>query len=465
MLNISKNTIDEFISDQDYKAFEIVTNPYKAKALARWLLVFVIIFIGVLFLPWTQYVEVAGNVTIRNPEQRPQTIQAVIPGRIQKWHVQEGELVDSGAIIVSLTEIKSEYFDKDLIARTRDQLKTKVASIEVYKQKVDALKAQRAALQQARDLKLNQTRTKVRQKVLKVQADSAKYEAAKVARKNVKLDYERTKSLVDQGIKSLRDLQEKESKLQEYDAKLRVAQNSWESTQADLLNTQVEVTSVQAQYADKLAKNLSDISSAESAMFDAQVTVSKLRVTLSNYETRGGNYLIRAPQKGYVTKAMETGVGQIVKEGSPVVTFIPYNHDVAAELYVDATDIPLIGRNHKVRLLFDGWPSVYVSGWPDASYGMFSGEIIAVDNVISANGKYRILVVPDNDELVGGPWPHALRMGAGVQGMALLNEVPVYREIWRKLNGFPQAFYDEYQPHTYIHEKQKKEKKKKDKKK
>jgi hypothetical protein len=76
---------------------------------------------------------------------------------------------------------------------------------------------------------------------------------------------------------------------------------------------------------------------------------------------------------------------------------------------------------------------------------------------------YRILISPDPDDPKRGDWPDALRIGSGVRGFALLNDVPVWKEIWRQLNGFPADFYDKYQEHSYIQDK--KDKKDSDKKK
>lgn len=56
-----------------------------------------------------------------------------------------------------------------------------------------------------------------------------------------------------------------------------------------------------------------------------------------------------------------------------------------------------------------------------------------VDRVNSANGKFRLLVAPKEDE----PWPQAIRQGSGVYGWVMLSNVPVWYEIWRQLNGFP----------------------------
>jgi len=49
-------------------------------------------------------------------------------------------------------------------------------------------------------------------------------------------------------------------------------------------------------------------------------------------------------------------------------------------------------------------------------------------------GKYRVLVAPDPED---EPWPEQLRVGSGVYGWAMLDEVRVWFEIWRQFNGFP----------------------------
>ena len=68
------------------------------------------------------------------------------------------------------------------------------------------------------------------------------------------------------------------------------------------------------------------------------------------------------------------------------------------------------------------------------------GRVVAIDNIIDSKGRYRILVAPDES---GKPWPAALRPGSGAQGVALLDRVPVWYEIWRQLNAFPPDYYAE----------------------
>lgn len=119
---------------------------------------------------------------------------------------------------------------------------------------------------------------------------------------------------------------------------------------------------------------------------------------------------------------------------------MPTAGDMAVEMYVKAMNVPLISKGRKVRIEFDGWPALQFSGWPSVSVGTFGGTVEAIDYFSTRPGEFRILVVPDNNE---EPWPEQLRVGSGTQGWVMLDNVPIWYEIWRQLNGFPPSIYDE----------------------
>jgi multidrug efflux pump subunit AcrA (membrane-fusion protein) len=56
-------------------------------------------------------------VTTLKPNQRPQSIQSVISGRIENWYVQEGDFVKQDTILF-ISEIKEDYMDPNLVANT-----------------------------------------------------------------------------------------------------------------------------------------------------------------------------------------------------------------------------------------------------------------------------------------------------------------------------------------------------------
>mgnify|MGYP001045528171 CR=1 FL=1 len=441
MLNISNNEIGD-LTDKNLSALNHVNSLRSGQVFLRLLgVVFGIIFIFML-LPWTQNVRAEGDVTTLKPDQRPQTIHSIIGGRIEKWFVQEGDYVAKGDTILFISEIKDEYFDPNLLGRTEEQVKAKEFAVKSYMEKVKALDNRIDALGQTGVLKLEQTKNKLKQAELKILSDSIDYKAAAINFKISEDQFDRMQKLYDEGLKSLTDLENRKNKMQEAQAKMISAENKLLTTRNELINAKVELTSIQAQYRDDIAKAESDKYTALSNMYDAEATVTKLQNQYSNYSFRSNLYYILAPQDGYITKAIQVGIGETIKEGEPIISIMPADYALAVALYVKPIDLPLMEIGQEVRIQFDGWPAIVFSGWPNTSYGTYGGKVFAIDNFISDNGKFRVLVEPDTADHT---WPSALRVGGGTNNMLLLKEVPVWYELWRQLNGFPPDFYKKNQ--------------------
>ena len=438
MLNISHNSVNKYFNISEYKSGQKTLDRKYYKYFNRLLLGFAIFCFIAMFFPWTQNISGKGNVTTLKPGQRPQSIQSPIPGRIEKWHVNEGDFVMKGDTILEISEVKSEYFDPNLVERTGDQIKAKSSSVVSYNEKIKALQRQIMALQTERKLKLEQTRNKLKQAHLKVKSDSIDLEAAKTNISIAELQYNRTVTLQQEGLKATRDVEDKRLKFQEAQAKYISQENKYLASQNELINAEMEISSTNASYADKIAKAQSDLYTAQSAQFDTEAQVSKLENEFSNYEIRDKLRHVVAPQSGYINKALVGGIGETFKEGDRLVSIMPSEYDLAVETFVEPLDLPLLHVGEKVRIQFDGWPAIVFSGWPNVSYGTYGGEVVAIENFISPNGKYRVLIAPDKND---HEWPQAIRVGSGAYTMALLNDVPIWFELWRKLNGFPPNYY------------------------
>ncbi|MFD0862677.1 HlyD family secretion protein [Sungkyunkwania multivorans] len=439
MLNISPNKLNKKIDLSNYKAITKVYNKKHYKHFNRFLKVFGVTAFVSLFLPWTQNITGRGYLTTLTPEQRPQTIQSPIPGKIEEWYVREGDSVAKGDTILRISEVKNEYFDPDLLSRTNQQIVAKSSAVTSYKEKVKALNNQVQALANERQLKIQQAKNKLLQSKLKVQSDSIDLEAAKTNIKIAQRQFDRTTQLESEGLKAVTDVEEKRLKLQETQAKLISQENKLLASKNEVINAQVELSRIHNEYANKISKAQSDKFTAQSNQFDTEAQVTKLENDYTNYSIRTGMYYIRAPQSGYLNKAIKAGVGETFKEGEQLINIMPSNYDMAVETFIEPIDLPLINIGESVRLRFDGWPAIIFSGWPNASTGTYGGKVVAVETFISDNGRYRVLVSPDPEE---EPWPDALRIGTGVNTFALLNDVPIWYELWRKLNGFPPDFYN-----------------------
>nr|WP_298993173.1 biotin/lipoyl-binding protein [uncultured Polaribacter sp.] len=438
MLNISQNQIHKKVDITKFTSGEKIFTKEYYKALNKFLLGFAIILLIILFLPWTQNITGRGLVTTLTPDQRPQTIQSQIPGRIEQWFVREGDFVEKGDTILRISEVKSDYFDDRLIERTNQQINSKVAAVNSYKGKVDALERQIKALNEELDLKLEMARNKLLQSKLKVQSDSIEFEAAKTNINIAQRQFDRTQTLEKEGLKAVKDVEEKRLKLQETQAKLIQKENKLLAARNEVLNAKVEIGRIKAQYVDKISKAQSDQFTAQSKQFDTEVQVSKLENSNSNYRVRSNLLYIKAPQNGFINRAIKGGIGETFKEGEELVGIMPSNIDLAVETYVRPIDLPLIHVGEKVRVQFDGWPAIVFSGWPNVSYGTYGAKVVAIERFISENGKYRILLAPDETD---HEWPKDIRAGSGAKTIALLEDVPIWFELWRQLNSFPPNYY------------------------
>ncbi len=412
MLNLSSDPAKNKLLQDNLYSLRSLNTPKAGKILARWLLAIGLLFIIILFLPWQQNIHGIGQVTALSPRNRPQTIQTIIAGRIQDWKISEGQFVEKGDTIAVISEVKEKYFDPKMLLRLREIIVSKEKSLSSKGLKGKALNRQISALEDGMKIKMEQAR--------------AKLEAERVRFSNAKNQYERNKTLFEAGNIPLTKFQDIEYKYQ--------------GSEADFINAEIEIARVQAEYLDKINKAESDLNNTLSEQFETQADLAKLGNEYVNMEIRSHQYFILAPQAGQVVKATKAGIGETIKEGEPVCSIMPLSTDVAVEMYVRAMDVPLISKGRKVRVEFDGFPALQFSGWPSISVGSFGGIVEVIDVLNTNPGQFRILLKPDIKDIA---WPKQIRVGSGTKSWVMLDNVPVWYELWRQLNGFPPSLYSE----------------------
>ncbi len=412
MLNISSHSVKEKMPQEKLYSLRSLETPLAGKILAKFLLGMLFLFFLILFLPWQQNIRGKGKVTALSPSNRPQTIETTIAGRIQVWKIKEGQFVAKSDTIAIISEVKEKYFDPKFLERLQQVISAKEQSIKSKDMKAKSLQRQISALEDGMRTKVNQSK--------------AKLEAETVRFNNFKNQYERSKKLFEAGNITLTKFQDIEYKYQ--------------GSEADFVNAKIEIERVQAEYLDKINKAESEWNNTLADIADTQADLFKQRNELSNMEIRSQQYFILAPQAGYVVKATQAGIGETIKEGDAVCTIMPQSLDVAVEMHVRAMDVPLISKGRRVRIEFDGFPALQFSGWPSISVGTFGGTVEVIDYVNTKPGEFRILVIPDAKDTA---WPKQVRMGSGIKGWVMLDDVSVWYELWRQLNGFPPSLYQE----------------------
>ncbi len=428
----------EHIPTSDINSFGSIYRIGRTRNVKVWTSAIVLLLIILLFLPWTQNIRAKGNITTIEQSQRPQEINSVIPGKIIKWYVKEGDYVKAGDTILQLGEVKVEYFDPMLLERTKQQINAKQNSASGYQNKAATAQVQTNVLTQGQALKQSSLENKIAQQALKVNSDEIDLGAVNNELSVFKRQLDAGKIMLDSGAISFIDLERRRVNYQNGLAKKTSAENKLAQSKQELINLRIEQNISMMDYNDKISKAEGDRFSSLSNVASTEAEISKLQNTYSSYDARNKLYYLIAPQAGQITKAKKAGIGELIKEGEMITEIVPDKIDYAVEMYIEPMDLPLLSKGQRVRFIFDGIPAIVFSGWPNTSYGTFGGKVSAVETNVSDNGKFRVLVVEDSTQK---KWPKSLRMGNGAQGIALLKDVPIYYEVWRHINGFPPEYY------------------------
>ena len=143
-----------------FTAYNHVYRQHHKNRIKTWFVIVLLLLTVPLFLPWTQNIRASGTVTALRQEQRPQQINTIIGGRIEKWFIKEGDYVQKGDTLVQLSEIKADYLDPQLLQRTAEQIAAKQTAVASYKNKISATGTQIEALRGSVMAKLEQLNNK-----------------------------------------------------------------------------------------------------------------------------------------------------------------------------------------------------------------------------------------------------------------------------------------------------------------
>lgn len=260
-----------------FSAFTHVYRQQENNRIKTWILAVFAFSIICSFLPWTQNIRATGTVTALKQEQRPQQINTVIDGRIEKWFVKEGDYVKKGDTILQLSEINTSYLDPGLLERTADQIDAKKSALRSYENKISANASQISALKSALNAKLDQLTNKYRQAEINLQSDSMEVVTALNEWKIAEHQFKRQRALHDSGLVSLTQL---EIRNQAYQSALNnkiSAENKLLATKQELNIIRIERSALEQEYSEKVSKAESERFGSLSSLADGQGEIAKLQ--------------------------------------------------------------------------------------------------------------------------------------------------------------------------------------------
>lgn len=395
---------------------------------AAWLVLvlFVVVPTLALFAPWNQNVPGAGHVAAFTPLDRPQSVQAPVKGRVRAVHVIEGQLVAKDEPLLELVDI-----DPDKLARLQQKLDATRGELQVTVAQAETLGSQIGILESARDFAVTGAQARVDLAREKLRSAEQKLIGLRAAQAYSEQEVKRLTPLVPEFVEELKLLKAK-AELEKAVAEVNAGLAEVEVERAAQQSATAELRRVQEDANSRVVDARARQQTADAKRQDLQAKLADLEGDLRAQRAQD----VRAPRAGRVFRLSVNTDGSIVKEGDELLQIVPVAARTAVELWVRGVDAPLIEPGRKVRLQFEGWPAIQFVGWPAVAVGTFGGEVALVDATDSGQGRFRLLIVPDaNDK----PWPSDrwLRQGVRAKGWILLNEVPLWYELWRQLNGFP----------------------------
>lgn len=406
-----------------------LVKPPRATRKAAFAVTLVIIGLPIVVLisPWRQNVASRGRVVAFDPVDRLQAIPAPVTGRVERTFVQEGARVERGQLLVKMSDLDPAYAERleQQAEFARQKLTAARESAKSLERRIESLSSSRDFAIGAAEFELEGARQKV------VGAEQSLI-AAVAEREQKMADRVRKQRLFDKKLASELTLQKAVAaaesavaKVEESEAKLEGARHDASAKVASIEKTRNELQAKIDEVASKLEDARGKVSAEEKTVQDALTKIGRQRTQA-----------VVAPRAGVIFKLDAAQRTELVKKGETLLQLVPDTDRIAAEVWLKGNDAPLVTPGRPVRLQFEGWPAVQFVGWPSVARGTFGGIVSVVDSHDDGQGRFRILVEPDPDDV---PWPDSryLRQGVQVKGWVLLDEVSLGFEIWRQLNGFP----------------------------
>jgi len=405
-----------------------VQAPRSVRTMARILVIMLLVLVvGLIVTPWQQNIPGAGRVIAFSPEERVQTVQAPVDGRVARWHVVEGTTVRRGDPVVDLDDN-----DPDILMRLDQERQQLVRTIVEGEARVQALEARIAGLDETLTSSVDAADLREQMSRDRVTAAEQALSAARAAKVTADLNRDRQRALDAKGLTSTRAVELADLEVATRTADVDRALATLNAARAEAASLQAELRRTRADGVSRVDEARASLASSRSDVAKARAELAKLDVRIARQQTQK----VVSPIDGTVLRVLGRRSGELLKAGEPLAVIVPTSSRDVVELWVDGNDMPMVLPGSQVRLQFEGWPALQFVGWPSVAVGTFGGRVVLVDQTDNGLGKFRVLVEADPDD---DPWPSRrfLRQGVRANGWVLLNVVPIGYELWRQFNGFP----------------------------
>lgn len=315
------------------------------------------------------------------PFSRLQTIEHFEGGRIEKIHVRQGDSVNSGDLLISLSPLQTDselIIQKDNVALLGVRLARLIAEYEgkrSFTVDPDVERQFPMVVQNERALFLerhNQRLATLMQRQSDIMAAKARVRSSAASLDAVDQELRIVRQLVERGLEPALTLIRNEKALSEARAAVETAEQELARSESAYTFAQKES---QTSILSELAKVRSDFTAASQ-----NILVSADKADRSQ---------IRSPLNGIVNRVLVSTEGGTVKPGETVVEIVPQGSTIVVEANVLPADIGFVevGQRAQVKL----------TAYDFALFGAIEGEVtvVAADSITNERGEQFYVVKID----------------------------------------------------------------------
>lgn len=393
-----------------------------------WLFTFVVLLtlIGFLFLPWQQTVKGTGTLAAYDPSERLQSVSAPITGIITQFYVEENANVAKGDKLFSMRDL-----DPDLSKRMRTMVQSLREQLKNIAAKQEALRANRQNAMRERNITRELYAKRQSQANDALAAFRFKLDAVTQTVAMRQAAFDRVQALYSSGIESRRRLDQEKTALTAARAEREQLELEQQIQRRTLQILHQELTRYDTEMQSRIRTLENGIRDAENRYSALERDLQRQLSDMARYSTAN----VTAEKTGSVVRIFAQDKSRLIRQGEAVLQFSPRVRRRALQLKVSDFNMPLIQEGLQVRILFYGWPTLHISGWPAIRFGTFGGTIEKIDPVAYEPGVYYAYVFEDPQH----PWPSdaILRLGTQATVWVALETVPMWYQLWRQMNGMP----------------------------
>ena len=361
----SKNKSHEFLPDAD----EIEMTPVpKGISITLYLLLsmLVIAFLWSYFSKIDEVISTRGRLVATLPNI---VLQPIETSQIATLNVSVGQIVRKGEVLATL--------DPTVTGADLNQVKERLESLDSQVRRLEAerdgkvfsgsknehdilqgnLDTGRSEAFRAHITRLNENISRIKSSILNSDLEIKNLENRRQSLKEIETMNEQ---LVEKQFQSRKGLLEIRDKRLEIESTLLNVKNKENELKKELSGTEADRAAYVSEYRQKILEEL----------VTAQRERDSLSEQLIKNQRRSSSITIEAPEDSVVLEVAKLSRGSVIREAEALVTLVPLNASLEAEVKIEASDISNVNVGDPVRVKIDAFPF--------QKHGIVEGKILRI---------------------------------------------------------------------------------------